>query len=56
MYLPGQKEQETRKEYLAHGIPMTAERIDRLRSVAADKRVGISFDLEPVSGMGYVHK
>ena len=46
MYLPGQKEQETRKEYLAHGIPMTAERIARLRNVAADKRVGISFDLE----------
>jgi LDH2 family malate/lactate/ureidoglycolate dehydrogenase len=46
MYLPGQKEQETRKEYLAHGIPMTAERITRLRSVAADKRVGIPFDLE----------
>jgi LDH2 family malate/lactate/ureidoglycolate dehydrogenase len=48
MYLPGQKEQEIRKEYLAHGIPMTAERIDRLRGVAADKRVGISFDLGPV--------
>ena len=46
MYLPGQKEQETRKEYLARGIPMTAERIARLRSVAEDKRVGISFDLE----------
>jgi len=45
MYLPGQKEQETRKEYLANGIPMTAERIDRLRSVAADKRVKIPFDL-----------
>jgi LDH2 family malate/lactate/ureidoglycolate dehydrogenase len=46
MYLPGQKEQKTRRAYLAHGIPMTAERIARLRSVAADKRVGISFDLE----------
>ena len=46
MYLPGQKEQETKKAYLAHGIPMTAERIARLRSVAADKRVGISFDLD----------
>jgi LDH2 family malate/lactate/ureidoglycolate dehydrogenase len=46
MYLPGQKEQETRKEYLAHGIPMTAERISRLRSVAADRRVEIFFDLK----------
>jgi LDH2 family malate/lactate/ureidoglycolate dehydrogenase len=46
MYLPGQKEQETKKEYLVHGIPMTAERIARLRNVAADKRVGIVFDLE----------
>ena len=46
MYLPGQKEQETKKEYLVHGIPMTAERIARLRSIAADKRGGIVFDLE----------
>jgi LDH2 family malate/lactate/ureidoglycolate dehydrogenase len=46
MYLPGQKEQETKKKYLVHGIPMTAERIARLRNVAADKRVGIVFDLE----------
>lgn len=48
MYLPGQKEQETKKAYLTHGIPMTAERIARLRSVAADKRVGISFDLSEI--------
>jgi LDH2 family malate/lactate/ureidoglycolate dehydrogenase len=48
MYLPGQKEQETKKTYLAHGIPMTAERIARLQDVAADKRVGISFDLNAI--------
>jgi LDH2 family malate/lactate/ureidoglycolate dehydrogenase len=48
MYLPGQKEQETKKAYLTHGIPMTAERIARLRSVAADKRVGMSFDLSEI--------
>ncbi len=48
MYLPGQKEQETRKKYLAHGIPLTPERVDRLRRVAADKRVEILFDLKEV--------
>ncbi len=52
MHLPGQKEQETRREYLANGIPMTAERIGRLKDVAADKRVGISFDLVPLNDMG----
>jgi len=49
MYLPGQKEQETRKEYLANGIPMTPERMDRLRSIAADKRVGVLKIISPLS-------
>jgi len=48
MFLPGQKEQDARKEYLAHGIPMTPERIERLRSVAENERVAIPFDLEPM--------
>jgi hypothetical protein len=48
MHLPGQKEQETKKAYLNHGIPMTAERIVRLKSVAADERIGISFDLNEI--------
>lgn len=48
MYLPGQKEQETRKQHLVQGIPMTAERIARLKRVAADKRVGIAFDLSEI--------
>lgn len=48
MVLPGQKERETRKEYLKNGIPMTAKRIHRLRSVAEDENVGIPFDLKPM--------
>jgi len=48
MFLPGQKEQDARKEYLAHGVPMTRERIDRLRNVAENERVAIPFDLQPI--------
>ena len=48
MYLPGQKEQETRLAYLAHGIPMTAERIQVLKNTAADPRINIPFSLTPV--------
>jgi LDH2 family malate/lactate/ureidoglycolate dehydrogenase len=48
MVLPGQKEQETRREYLRNGIPMTAKRIHRLKSVSEDENVGIPFELESV--------
>jgi len=43
MYLPGQKEQEHRKEYLAHGIPMTAERIRLLQKTASDHGINVRF-------------
>jgi len=48
MYLPGQKEQEKRKEYLAHGIPMTAERVQLLENTAADPRINLPFSLSPI--------
>jgi LDH2 family malate/lactate/ureidoglycolate dehydrogenase len=48
MYLPGQKEQELRNDRLAHGIPMTAERIRTLKQTAADPRIKIPFSLSPV--------
>ena len=48
MVLPGQKEQETRREYLRNGIPMTAKRIHRLKSVSEDENVGIPFELKSV--------
>ena len=48
MYLPGQKEQEQRQTYLAHGIPMTAERVRLLKKTASDPRIKIPFSLEPV--------
>ena len=43
LYLPGQKEQETKRDYLANGIPMTPERIDALKTIAAE--VGVPFDI-----------
>jgi len=42
LYLPGQKEQETRREYVANGIPMTTERIDMLKTIGAEVGVPIS--------------
>jgi LDH2 family malate/lactate/ureidoglycolate dehydrogenase len=48
MYLPGRKEQKKRKEYLAHGIPMTAERIQLLKDTAGDPRIGLPFCLSPL--------
>ena len=48
MFLPGQKEQEMRKERLAHGIPMTAERVRTLKQTAADPRINIRFSLSPI--------
>jgi LDH2 family malate/lactate/ureidoglycolate dehydrogenase len=48
MYLPGQKEQEQQKEYLAHGIPMSAESVRLLKETASDPRVNIPFCLSPV--------
>lgn len=48
MFLPGQKEQEYRRECLANGVPMTPDRIEILRKVAADPRVNLPFDLEPI--------
>jgi len=46
LYLPGQKEQETRRGYLANGIPMTTERIDMLKTIAAE--VGVPFGIVPM--------
>jgi LDH2 family malate/lactate/ureidoglycolate dehydrogenase len=48
MHLPGQKEQEKRKEHLAQGIPMTAERVLLLKKTASDSRINIPFSLSPV--------
>jgi LDH2 family malate/lactate/ureidoglycolate dehydrogenase len=48
VFLPGQKEQQMRKERLAHGIPMTAERVRTLQQTAADPRINISFFPTPV--------
>jgi len=48
MFLPGQKEQETRKQYLAHGVPMTDARVEVLRRTASDKRVNMPFLLQPL--------
>jgi len=48
MVLPGQKEQERRKKYLAIGIPMTAERVRLLKGIAADHRVNMPFCLSPI--------
>jgi LDH2 family malate/lactate/ureidoglycolate dehydrogenase len=49
MYLPGQKEQKRKEEYLAKGIPMAPERVALLKRVASDPRVSIPFNLQPVS-------
>jgi LDH2 family malate/lactate/ureidoglycolate dehydrogenase len=49
MLLPGQREQETRRDYLTHGVPMTRERIDFLRRVADDNRVRLPFELRPAN-------
>lgn len=46
LYLPGQKEQETRREYVANGIPMAADRINKLKSIAAE--VGAPFGIVPL--------
>jgi LDH2 family malate/lactate/ureidoglycolate dehydrogenase len=46
IFLPGEKEQTCRKERIKLGIPMSAERLDRLRKIADD--VGVPFDLEPI--------
>ena len=48
MYLPGQKEQEKRKEYREHGIPITDARIQVLKKAAADARVNMPFSLSPI--------
>jgi LDH2 family malate/lactate/ureidoglycolate dehydrogenase len=48
MYLPGQKEQEKRKEHLAQGIPMTIERVRLLKKTASDSRINIPFSLSPI--------
>jgi LDH2 family malate/lactate/ureidoglycolate dehydrogenase len=48
MYLPGQKEQEQRQTYLAHGIPMTAERVRVLKKTGSDPRIKIPFSLKHI--------
>lgn len=48
MYLPGQIEQEKRKDRLARGIPMTAERVQILKKTADDPRINIPFSPRPV--------
>ncbi|RJX32568.1 MAG: hypothetical protein C4525_10835 [Desulfarculus sp.] len=49
MFLPGQKEQEFRRECLARGLPMTPTRIEILRKVAAHPKVNLPFDLKPLT-------
>ncbi|MFC1886792.1 Ldh family oxidoreductase [Thermodesulfobacteriota bacterium] len=49
MFLPGQKERESKSDCLENGVPMAPDRIDYLKRVAKDKRVGIPFDLQPIS-------
>lgn len=46
LYMPGQKERETKKRYLADGIPMTPERIDTLKAIAAE--AGVPLDIVPI--------
>ncbi len=48
MYLPGHKEQAARREHLANGVPMTPGRIAMLKKVAADPRVNLPFNLQPI--------
>ena len=50
LYLPGQKEQETKKEYLATGIPMTQDRIKKLKDISS--KAGISFKLKAIKNQG----
>lgn len=48
MYLPGQKEQQRRQEYLAQGIPMTEESIRLLKETASDPSVKLPFSPVPI--------
>jgi LDH2 family malate/lactate/ureidoglycolate dehydrogenase len=50
MFLPGQKEQESRKDCLRNGVPMTPDRVDYLKRIARNEKVGIPFDLKPITG------
>jgi LDH2 family malate/lactate/ureidoglycolate dehydrogenase len=52
MFVPGQKEQETKMRLLKEGIPLNAARIDLLKRVAAHPRVKLPFDLVPVGQNG----
>jgi len=47
MYLPGRREQETKKDYLVNGIPMTSERINCLGEIG--EKIGIPFKAKPQS-------
>jgi LDH2 family malate/lactate/ureidoglycolate dehydrogenase len=49
VFLPGQKERESRQDCLANGVPLTPERVEYLKRVAANQKVGLPFDLEPIS-------
>ncbi|MBW2984706.1 Ldh family oxidoreductase [Candidatus Woesearchaeota archaeon] len=47
MFLPGQKEHESKEACLRHGIPIPDSRIETLKQIASE--LGLPFDLEPVS-------
>ncbi len=47
MFLPGEKEQLTRKNYLADGIPLSAGQVQKLQRLA--QKAGIQFTLNPVA-------
>ena len=48
VFLPGQKERESRAHCLSNGVPLTPERVDYLRRVAAHEKVGLPFALKPI--------
>ena len=48
--LPGQKEQDHKKECLQKGVPLTQDLVTVLKRAAARPEVDIPFDLEPITG------
>ena len=47
MFLPGEREQISRRENLAKGIPMNSDQIKKLEAIAV--KTGVAFNLKPVS-------
>lgn len=48
LFVPGHKEQLTKRRRLAQGIPLNAARIDLLKRIAAHPKVDLPFDLKPI--------